>query len=267
MATASSAINAKIRATLNELYGDEKTLIVMNKRDGIVSIGFGEAGDKLGHAIERSKRPIRLTDIFPAKAWLESADFRRCLARGHLEIITEEEADAIEKEITEREEKLTRYANANKEFAATVNRAPSDIDTVPGSQAMVIDEETASMIPAELDKSTQRMAEYMENFGDSDEQAAAEKLRSKKKGRKPVRKGGTETGAPVPVVEGQLNPQVMVVVEGLRKGSLEPMDAILQIEDLKNRISEDDLGYIFANTGKFPGVRQYVQDLITEKSE
>lgn len=257
----SKTINAKIRATLNELYGDEKTLIVLNKRDGVVSVGFGEAGDKMGHAIERTNRPIRLTDIFPAKAWLESADFRKCLARGHLEIITEEEALAIEQEIAAREEKLARFADMNQDFATSVRRANTDTETVPGSQAMVIDEDTAALVPAELDKSTQRMAEYMENFGDSGEKEAASKLRGK-------RSKTAKTGAAsVPVVDGQLNPQAMVIVESLRKGSLEPMEAILQIEDLKSRLSEDDLGYVFANTGKFPGVRKYVQELMADKSE
>src|SRR5437667_11107689 len=76
----------KIRAFMHELYGDDDVLIVRNTTNGVVSVAFGEFGDKGGMpgGIPRSKLPIVLTDHFPRKLWIESADFRRAVAKGWL---------------------------------------------------------------------------------------------------------------------------------------------------------------------------------------
>lgn len=266
-------ITKKIRETLNELYGDERTLIVLNKRDGVVSVGFGENGDKLGHAIERTNRPIRLTDIFPAKTWLDSSDFRTCLAKGHLEVITVKEAEEIEREIDERAAKLAKYAERNTDFATTIHKATIEVDSVPGSQAMILDEDTAGLVSSASDPKFQKMVDYMENFGDPSEKETAEQLRkiggesTKKSTKKSAKNAKKSEEKVIPLADGELNPQALLIIEGLRKGTMNIMEAIEKLDDIKGRLTDDDFGFLTANSGKFPGFRDFVNELLAERDQ
>jgi hypothetical protein len=233
---------ARLRETLDDLYGEEKKLIVLNRTPGVVSIGFGERGDQGGHAIARSRLPIVLTDIYGPDTWLKSSDFRRALTKQWLEIISKKEADAIWGEAQRRSEKLRQAAGTN------VGHQPADVkitpimdSTEPDSEPMVIDEETATLKRASDDEMTQQFMNY-ENFT-------------------------PEPTAPpgITVISGEINSRALTIVENVRRGAMQPLDAITQIDEDAPLFTNEDLRFI-SEKASVDSVSAYASQLLAERS-
>jgi len=235
----------KLRETLGELYGDEKKLIVLNHFPGVVSIGFGERGDQGGYAIPRSRLPIILTDLYAADTWLKSSDFRRELTKQHLEVITQADADRIWAEAQSHEDYLKRMAGDNRGYSpADVKIMPVDSEVTPmNSEPMVIDEESATLQPLSQDKMAAKYVEYM-----SDAQTFTPKFPT----------------APSQVITADTSSRAIAIVESVRRGDMQPLDAIKQIDEDSPLFSNSDLQFIEKNAS-IKSVGGYAAKILAER--
>ena len=233
------ALNA-LRKTLEDIYGDEKKLIVMNKTDGVVSIGFGDRGDLGGWTIPRSKLPINLTDQYSAETWTKSSDFRRALTKRWLEVVSPERADKLLEIDRTHQARLKRLAGGNQ------GNLPSDVSITPmhspisEDEPMVIDEETSSLKPARSDPMALKYMEY-------------------------------ENAQPAPVnapsasmLSGDVSSRAVAVVEAVRRGSCQPLEAIRQIDGDEKLLTNADLQWI-SKHASIPSVASYAAQLLNDR--
>ena len=233
----------RLRDTLTELYGDEKKLIIMNRTTGVVSIGFGERGDQGGYQIPRSKLPISLTDEYSADTWLKSSDFRRALTKRWIEIIPLAEAENLWRKAREREMEIAAMAGNDGFQPQDVRIAPVDSDD---AQDMVIDEQTATLKPALEDENVRRYLEYEGQF--------EEKKRAK------------VATPPAPVISDDVSPKAQAVVEELRRGAIQPLEAVKRIDEDEPLFTDFDLNYIKKNS-EVASVNSFVDRLLIERAE
>lgn len=233
-----------LRKTLEDIYGNEKKLIVLNKTDGVVSIGFGDLGASGGWSIPRSKLPINLTDQYSAETWTKSSDFRRALTKRWLEVISPERADKLLDIDRAHQVRLKKAAGVN------LGNLPSDVSITPmhnpitGDEPMVIDEETSSLKPASSDPMTRKFMEYEDAYVDS--QAA------------PVNAPAAS------MLSGDVSSRAVAVVEAVRRGACQPLDAIRQIDGDEKLLSNADLQWIGKNAS-IPSVASYAKQLLNDR--
>jgi len=224
----------KIREFLRDLYGEEEMLIVRNATNGIVSIGFGELGDKGGKAIPRSKLPIVLTDEFPRDTWIKSSDFRRAVAKGWLVPVSRAE---YETEMRQYRQTLENLSTLTKKD--TVPVMPS---RDPENETKVIDEETAQLKPASEDKRIQQFMEYESAFEET------------------VRPAPT-TPPGVDVIGTSISSRVISFCEEMKRGSMTNMQAITWLYDEEKILTENDLAYVKDNA-VFESVQVLAQKML-----
>ena len=243
-----AAAQDRIRAFLEDLYGEEQALIVRNTTDGVVSIGFGELGDKGGKAIERSKLPIVLTDEFPRDTWIKSSDFRRAVAKGWLIPVSKAEYD---RELSAQRERL---AAAKREAAALDNgtprvsdqRRPDPFSDDPTGEPMVIDEDSAELQPVSRDK---RMKQFMEY----------------ETGQETVSRPAGNTPEGVTVIGGAVSSRAISFCEELKRGNFTSNQAIEWLDQEEKILTEDDLTYIVGHA-EVSSVKSQARRLLAERS-
>lgn len=240
-----AAAEAAIAKTIKELYGDETKIIVLNKRDGVVSIGFGENGNEGGMAIPRSRLPIILTNEYSADHWRKSSDFRRALTKGWLEVISEEKYDQMMAEHQKREERLKKLAALDK------NIEPNDVeirkyeDDDSRAQPHYIDEDSAT-VRTDLSPDQQRFLAY--------ENQDFEML-----------KGPDVTEDPgVKIIGDTISSRALALVEGCKKGDITASNAIAQLDEDSKLYTEQDLQHI-ADMSPYKGLSKFAKQLLTSK--
>lgn len=234
----------ELRATLQKLYGKEETLIVLNETNTVVSIGFGERGDLGGYPIPRSNLPIVLTDLYAAETWLKSSDFRRALTKRWLRVIDRKTADMMTDKARLRElaiKKAVGGQTGREPMDATINRVD------PENQPMIIDEETASLKSVAQDPMYQKFAEYEDKY--------------------PANEYTPPANAPsTAVVSDDVSSRAVAVVDQLNRGSIQPMDALTQIDEDEPLLTVKDLQYIRQKVQvAVPSVAGFVAELIEKK--
>lgn len=221
------ARRAAILADMEELWGNEKTLIVLNTTTGVVSIGFGDKGDEGGEMIERTNLPIKLTDKYSPEIWRKSSDFRKAIAKGWLKMVSEEDAQKMWDADLSRKEVLARMASTERQPVtgdATIHTYEDD-DAPP--RAMVVDEESSTLVDAEADPRFQRMMEY-ENANPS----------------APVMEDPGTT-----VNSETVSSRVMALVAGTKNGTIAPLEALVQLDNDEKLLTDTDLEYVIKNGG------------------
>lgn len=216
----------RIRDYLTNLYGEEQMLIVRNMSGGVVSIGFGEYGDRGGRAIERSRLPIVLTDEFPRETWIKSADFRRAIAKGWLVPITKEEYEHCMAQYREDVARLQAIAEQAAESDSTVERPEQRLS--PVEEPQVINEDTATLQPASMDERTKQFLEYekFEHLSPPPPTAPAN----------------------VTVIGGTVSSRVISFCEQVKSGSMTTAAAVQWLYDESKILTKDDLMYVLKNT-------------------
>lgn len=243
------AVQDRIRHALEELYGNEEMLIVRNTTNGVVSVGFGELGDKGGKPIERSKLPIVLTDEFPRDTWIKAGDFRRAVAKGWLVLVSRAEYDKEMAQHTQRQEQLRRLAAKDKQSVASqaAPQHPQNIfDDDPSGEPQVIDEESAQLKPASQDESLRRFATY-------------EGLEMAQDAPQDNRPEG------VNVIGGSVSSRAISFCEQQRRGSLTNMDSINWLDNEEKLLSEDDLVYITSHA-QFDSVKSQARQILAARN-
>lgn len=218
---------ASILADMEELWGNEKTLIVMNMTNGVVSIGFGDKGDEGGESLERTKLPINLTEKYSPDIWRKSSDFRKAIAKGWLKLVSEDDARQLWDADLSRKEVLARAAAKETQPAfgdATIHAADDD-DAPP--RAMVVDEDSSTLVDAETDPRFQRMMEY------DDMHPASPKMEDP---------GATVNGETV-------SSRVLALVAGTKNGAVAPLDALIQLDNDEKLLTDSDLEYVVKHGG------------------
>lgn len=241
------AAQERIRKAMEELYGDEGVLIVRNTTNGVVSVGFGELGDKGGKAIERSNLPIVLTDEFPRDTWIKAGDFRRAVAKGWLVLVSKEEYDAEIAKHQQKQVALRRLAAQDKSPTAAPSARHADIfNDDPSGEAMVIDERTSEMVPASQDEATQRFMQYegLESAPDAP-------------------RDNTPEG--VTVQGGSVSSRAVSFCEQQRRGSYTNLDAINWLDQEEKLLSPEDLVYISSNAS-FESVKSQARGILSSRS-
>lgn len=236
--------NDRIRSYLKDLYGSEEMLIVRNTTNGIVSVGFGELGDKGGlpGGIPRSKLPIVLTDHFPRDAWIKSPDFRRAVAKGWLVPVSSAE---YEKEVDANRQRLAALKALTAKDAAPsapVQHA-NPLAEDPSGAPMVIDEDSASLVPAAQDKRTQQFLNYENGMETSP---------------------APESNAHVAVQGQNINSRAIAFCEDQRRGSVTSVQAIELLDDLDKVFTAEDLNYIVANSS-FESVKSVARRCLADR--
>lgn len=238
------AAQDRIRSFLTDLYGEEEMLIVRNTTNGVVSIGFGELGDKGGKAIDRSKLPIVLTDEFPRATWIASADFRRAVAKGWLIPVSKSE---YETEISSHRERLAKFAaEAAKDRQQSVpqSAAQSAFSDDPSGEPLVINDETAQLQPASADKRVQQFMEY-------ENQESAFRVKD-------------NTPAGVSVIGTATSSRAISFCEEQKRGGLTSQQAIEWLDAEEKILTDDDLGYVVSNS-PFDSVKSVARRLLADR--
>lgn len=237
----------RIRDFLSDLYGDEEILIVRNTTNGVVSVGFGDMGDKGGKAIDRSKLPIVLTDEFPRDLWIKSADFRRAVAKGWLVPVKREEYDKEMHDNSARLARLEQLAQQDAQKAAPKTRAANIFSDDPDGEPMVIDEDSSELTPASKDKRTREFMEY-------------EGLEAR------VASDGPSANTPVGVdfIGGNISSRAISFCEEIKRGTLTSNDALKWLDQEERVLTKDDLSHIIANA-EFDSVQSLARQLLIEK--
>lgn len=240
------AAQERIRSFLNDLYGEEKMLIVRNTTNGVVSIGFGKLGDEGGKAIERSKLPIVLTDEFPREVWTEAADFRRAISKGWLTLVSKEDYEAELASHRDHVNELARLAaqddaRAGRGVAPSAKVDPFSDD--PSGEPMVIDEDTAEMHPASQDKRTQQFLEY-------------------ERGETSFRPQDN-TGLP-PESSSAVSSRALSFCEQQKRGDITSNQAIKWLDDEERVLSDSDLDFI-AQNAQFASVKSVARRILADR--
>jgi hypothetical protein len=238
------AAQDRIREFLTDLYGEEAMLIVRNTTNGVVSIGFGELGDKGGKAIERSKLPIVLTDEFPRDTWIKAADFRRAVAKGWLVPVSKTEYEQELQNHRDHVAALSRLAAKDNARVSHQQSAPNPFSEDPTGEPQVIDEDTAQLSPASRD---QRMRQFMEYEG----MEAAERP-------------GDNTPAGVSVLGGSISSRALSFCEEQKRGSITSNQAIEWLDGEEKILTDDDLGYIVSNSA-FESVKSVARRILADR--
>ena len=239
----------KIRAFMHELYGDDDVLIVRNTTNGVVSVGFGELGDKGGMpgGIPRSKLPIVLTDHFPREMWVKAHDFRRAVAKGWLVPVTKEEYDRDLQGQRQRSAALSAAAKKDEKPGITHQPvAPNPFSDDPSREAQVLDEDTASLKPASQDESLRRYAQY-----EGMETAP-----------------GPDPNAPpgVQVLGGETSSRALSFCEEQKRGTLTSQQALEWLDAEEKILTADDLTYICGHSA-FESVKSLARRFLADRSE
>lgn len=238
----------KIRAFMDDLYGSEDVLIVRNTTNGVVSIGFGELGDKGGMpgGIPRTKLPIVLTDHFPREMWVKSHDFRRAIAKGWLVPVTKTDYDAEIRSQRQRTGALAQAA-ARDERPQVGHQpvTPNPFSDDPTREPQVLDEASASLKPASQDESLQRFMAYegMETT--------------------PAPDANNPTG--VNVIGGQVSSRALAYCNEQKRGSLTSKQALEWLDNEEKVLTEDDLTYICTNS-EFDSVKSLARRFLADRS-
>jgi hypothetical protein len=238
------AAQERIRSFLNDLYGEEQMLIVRNTTNGVVSIGFGKLGDEGGKAIERSKRPIVLTDEFPREVWTEAADFRRAVSKGWLTLVSKEEYDNELVKQRERANELARLAAQDE--SPKVKQASGRVDPFnddPSGEPMVIDEDTAEMQPASRDKRSQQFFEYEQGEGS----------------HRPEDNTGLE-----PEASSRVSSRALSFCESQKRADLTSNQAIKWLDDEEKILTDADLEYIITYS-EFGSVKSVARRILADR--
>jgi hypothetical protein len=240
-----AAAQDRIRAFLTDLYGEEEMLIVRNTTNGVVSVGFGELGDKGGKAIERSKLPIVLTDEFPRATWIASADFRRAVAKGWLIPVSKDE---YEREIQSQRDhliQLSRLAEKDNKRVSHQPTGPSIWNDDPSGEPMVIDEDSAQLTPASQDKRTQQFMEY-----DAQE-----------RGTRPP----SNVPVGVDVIGGAISSRAISFCEEQKRGSITSQQAIEWLDGEEKILTDEDLSHVISNSS-FESVKSVARRILADRS-
>jgi hypothetical protein len=239
------AAQDRIRSFLTDLYGEEEMLIVRNTTNGVVSIGFGELGDKGGKAIDRSKLPIVLTDEFPRDTWIKAADFRRAVAKGWLIPVSKSEYDGELQKHRDHVAALTRLAakdNARVTHQPTARNPFNEDD--PSGEPQVIDEDTASLQPASRDKRSQQFMEY-------EAQERAERP-------------SDNTPAGVTVLGGDVSSRAICFCEEQKRGSITSNQAIEWLDGEEKILTDGDISYVITNSA-FESVKSVARRILADR--
>lgn len=238
------AAQKRIREFLIDLYGEEDMLIVRNTTNGIVSIGFGELGDKGGMpgGIPRSKLPIVLTDHFPRKQWTESADFRRAVAKGWLTLVSKDEYEKNLEQQRARAEEYARLAAKDKQIARTPQQNVFADD--PDGEPQVIDPETSELMPAHLSAEAKRFAEY----------------EGLELGHRP--EDNTPEG--VTVLKEGVSSRAISFCEEQKRGGLTSQQSIEWLDGEEKVLSDEDLTYVITNSA-FDSVKSVARRILAER--
>lgn len=235
----------RIRNFLQDLYGDEEILIVRNTTNGVVSIGFGDMGDKGGKALDRSKLPIVLTDEFPRDLWIKSADFRRAVAKGWLVPVTREDYDKEVEAHGRHLANLQRLADQDdRKASAPRSAAQSIFSEDPESEPSVIDEDSAQLVPASQDSRTRQFMEYegMETA--------------------PGPRANAPTG--VDSIGGNISSRAISFCEECKRGNLTGHAAIEWLDNEEKLLTKDDLLHISANAN-YESVQSLARKMLADK--
>jgi hypothetical protein len=239
------AAQDRIRSFLTDLYGAEEMLIVRNTTNGVVSIGFGELGDKGGKAIERSKLPIVLTDEFPRDTWINAADFRRAVAKGWLIPVSKED---YERELQGHRDHLSQLSRlAEKDNARITQQHPAQnvFSDTPSGEAMVINEDSAELVPASSDKRARQFMEY--------------------EGMETAVRPPDNTPAGVTVMGGATSSRAIAFCEEQKRGGVTSNQAIEWLDAEEKVLTDDDLTYVIANSA-FDSVKSVARRLLADRS-
>jgi hypothetical protein len=232
----------RIQKALKELYGDEQALIVRNTTDGVVSVGFGELGNKGGKSIERSKLPIILTNEFPPDWWLESPDFRRAIAKGWLVLVSREDYDT---ELSRHQQRLADLKSRVKPEAIIAPAAPDVFSDDPSGEPMVIDETTTQLKAASADEQARRFMEY--------------------EGMETAPGPRPNVPAGVTVLGGAISSRTLSFCEEQKTGRLTNYDAIEWLDAEEKILSDDDLVYITGHSS-FESIKSQARALLAERN-
>ena len=233
------AAEAQLRDAMKELYGEEKKIIVENLQPGVVSIGFGKNGNEGGYSIPRSRLPICLTEIFPADFWLSSPDFRQALSKKWLRIVSLSEYEQALDAEAAHQARLEALASGDAPVRPAVQKFDAEIN--PLAQA-AIDPRTATLRAATADEIAdpelaQRVASYEKQLA---------------------------TPPPTPVIADGRSIRAEALVEKTVRGSIQPLDAVKELDADANLYTVADLEYI-AKNAEFPGLRSFAQKLALER--
>lgn len=233
------AAEEQLKNAMTELFGEEKKIIVENRQPGVVSIGFGKNGNEGGYSIPRSKLPICLTAVFPAEFWLDSPDFRQALAKGWLRLVSNDEYERALEAEEAHQARLEALASGDAPTRQAVQKFDAEINPL---QQSAIDPRTASLRPATSDE-----------IADPE---LAERVRSYEK--------NLATPPPTPVIQDGRSVRAEALVEKTVRGSIQPLEAVKELDADANLYTLTDLEYI-AKNAEFPGLRSFAQKLAHER--
>ena len=232
----------RIQNALKELYGDEEVLIVRNTTNGVVSIGFGELGNKGGKPIDRSKLPIILTNEYPRDWWLESPDFRRAVAKGWLTLVKRVDYEA---EITQHKQHLAELKSRVKPEPAAPTTQQDVFSDDPSGEPMVIDENTTQLKAASQDESARRFMEY--------------------EGMEIPSAPTPNTPAGVTVLGGAISSRAISFCVEQKTGRLTNFDAIDWLDSEEKILTDDDLVYITGHSS-FESIKSQARSLLADRN-
>lgn len=239
MTTVEEAARVKIEQAIKELYGDEKSLIVINKTKGIVAVGFGTNGTEGGSAIPRSSLPQVLTKEYPRDIWAKSSDFRRCLAKGWLELITPEEYERMMSDHETRLKRLRKFAV--RDVASLIESPPSYDDETPRS--VTINEETSELETATASDPAIAYAMEVEGLAPSSPQ---------------------QDNPGALIIGDNISSRALSLVEATKRNAIEPMEAIIQLDTDAELMTNEDLRFISSNTA-LDGLRAQAEEILSSR--
>jgi len=222
-----AAAEAKLKEAMQDFFGDEKTIIVLNTQPGGVSIGFGKVGQEagaLGYLIPRSKLPQVLTEKFPAEYWRDSPDFRQALAKRWIKFVTPGEYEKALEAERAHEARLTALAGNEKP-----KQVAFDAEINPLQQNF-INPDTAQVEPS----IAQAVSEYEQRLN---------------------------TPPATPVLKDGRSARAESLVERTRRGTVTSLDALKELDADAPLYTESDLDFI-ARNAEFAGVRSFAQALL-----
>jgi hypothetical protein len=241
-----AAAQDRIRSFLSDLYGEEEMLIVRNTTQGVVSIGFGELGDKGGKAIDRSKLPIVLTDEFPRDTWIKAADFRRAVAKGWLIPVSRKEYESELLAHRDHLAQLNRLTSKDNPGITHQANGPDVWTENPSGEPMVIDEDSSQLAPASRDKRTQQYMEYESQ---------------QERGDRPP----SNTPPGVAVIGDNLSSRSLAFCEEQKRGSITSQQAIEWLDGEEKILNDADLTYVIAHS-TFDSVKSVARRILADRS-